>query len=108
MVGPSSLAPHDERERRNCYKYKMRCIGQLSQQVLPCHVSDHMEHIRRCRIPSEQLYRRLVIAAVEQYYRRRLPRWAGHVSPMPMDRLPRQLLAGFVANPRPAGSPLMT
>ena len=65
-------------------------------------------HTRHCRIPSVQLYRRLGIAAVEQYYRRRLPRWAGYVSRMPMDRLPRQLLTGFVANPQPAGSPLMT
>jgi len=37
-----------------------------------------------------------------------LLRWAGHVSRMPIDRLPRQLLKGFVTNPRPAGSPLMT
>ena len=51
---------------------------------------------------------RLGIAAVEQHYRRRLPRWAGHVTRMPMHRLPRQLLAGFAANPRPARSPLMT
>ena len=55
-----------------------------------------------------QLYRRPGIAAVEQYYRRRLLRWAGHVSRMPMDRLPWQLLTGFAANPRPAGPPLMT
>ena len=67
-----------------------------------------MVHTRRCRIPSVQLYRRLGIAAVEQYYRRRLPRLAGNVSRMPMDRLPRQLLTGFVANPRPTGSPLVT
>ena len=67
-----------------------------------------MEHTRRCRIPSVQLYRRLGIAAVEQYYRRRLLRWAGHVSRMPMDRLPRQLPTVSVANPRPTGSPLIT
>ena len=67
-----------------------------------------MEHTRRFRIPSEQLYRRLGIVAVHQYYHRRLLRWAGYVSRMPMDRPPRQLLTGFVANPRPTGSPLMT
>ena len=44
-----------------------------------------MVNTRRCHIPSVQLYRRLGIAAVEQYYRRRLLRWAGHVSRMPMD-----------------------
>ena len=65
------------------------------------------EHTKRCRIPSAQSYRRLGIAAVDQYYRRRLLRWAGHVPRMPMHRLPRQLLTAFAANPRPAGSSLM-
>ena len=63
---------------------------------------------RLCRIPSVQLYRRLGIAVVEHHNRRRLPRWAGQVSRMAMSWLPRQLLTGFVASPRPAGSPLMT
>ena len=44
-----------------------------------------MEHTRRSRILLEQLYRRLGFAAVEQYCRRRLLRWADHVSRMPMD-----------------------
>ena len=60
-----------------------------------------MEHTRRFHIPSVQLCRRLSIAVVEQYYHGRLLRWAGHVSRIPMDRLSRQLLTGFVANPRP-------
>ena len=58
--------------------------------------------------PLGQLYRHLGITAAEQHCRRRLLRWAGHVSRMPVDRLPRQLLKGPVANLRPAGSPLMT
>ena len=38
----------------------------------------------RHRIPSKQLYQRLGIAAVDQFYHRRLLRWAGHVSRTPM------------------------
>ena len=67
-----------------------------------------MAHTIRHHIPSKQLYKRLGIAAVDQYYHRRLLRWAGHVSRMPMSRAPQQLLTGWVANPRPIGSPLMT
>ena len=67
-----------------------------------------MEHTGRCRIPSVQIYRRLGIATVKQYYRRRLLDCAGHVSRMLMDWLSRQLLSGFVVNPRPTGSPLVT
>ena len=67
-----------------------------------------LEHTRRCRILSEQLYRRLGVATEEQYCRRRLLRWAGHVSRMPITRLPRQLPEGFAASPRSAGPPLMT
>jgi hypothetical protein len=59
-------------------------------------------------IKSKQLYKRLGIAAVDQYYHRRLLRWAGHVSRMPMIRVQRQLLTGWVAHSRPTGSPLMT
>ena len=67
-----------------------------------------MAHTIRHHIPSKQLYKRLGIAAVDQYYHRRLLRWAGHVPRMPMSRAPRQLLTGWVASPRPIGSPLMT
>ena len=42
------------------------------------------------------------------FHNRRLLRWAGHVSRMPMYRVPRKLLASWVANPRPVGRPQMT
>jgi hypothetical protein len=35
-------------------------------------------------------------------------RWAGHVARMPMDRMPRKLLAGLVERARPVSSPQMT
>ena len=60
-----------------------------------------MAHTIRHRIPSKQLYQRLGIAAVDQFYHRRLLRWAGHVSRMPMSRVQRQLRTGWVAHPGP-------
>ena len=37
----------------------------------------------------------------------RLLRWAGHLARVDMSRLPRKLLTGWVAHPRPNGCPLM-
>ena len=71
------------------------------------HVPDRHGGHQTIKYPLEAANRRLGIAAVGQHNRRRLPRWAGHVSRMPMHRLPRQLLTAFAANPRPAGSSLM-
>ena len=50
----------------------------------------------------------LGIESLDSYYQRRLLRWEGHVSRMPIDRLPRVLLTWWVANPRPIGCPQMT
>ena len=44
----------------------------------------------------------------DAYYNARLLRWAGHVARMPMDRMPRRLLTGWVKNRRLVGAPQMT
>ena len=62
----------------------------------------------RHHISTSSLLARLGIEPLETYYHRRLLRWAGHVSRMPLNRLPRMLLTGWVANPRPLGCPQMT
>ena len=68
----------------------------------------NIAHTIRHHISTSSLLARLGIEPVETYYHRRLLRWAGHVSRMPLDRLPRMLLTGWVANPRPLGCPQMT
>ena len=68
----------------------------------------NIAHTIRHHISSSSLFARLGIEPLDSYYQRRLLRWAGHVSRMPIDRLPRMLLTGWVANPRPIGCPQMT
>ena len=65
-------------------------------------------HTIRNRITTKSLFAKLVIDPLDTYYNRRLLRWAGHVSRMPISRVPRKLLASWVAKPRPVGSPQMT
>ena len=67
-----------------------------------------MAHTIRHRISSKNLLKRLHIEPLDTYYHRRILRWAGHVSRMPMSRAPRKLLTGWVANSRPIGCPQMT
>jgi hypothetical protein len=68
----------------------------------------NIAHTIRHHISTNSLLVRLGIEPLETYYHRRLLRWAGHVSRMPLNRLPRMLLTGWVANPRPLGCPQMT
>jgi hypothetical protein len=60
------------------------------------------------RITTKNLFERLGVGSVDSYYNCRLLRWAGHVARMPMDRMPRKLLTGWVEHARPAGCPQMT
>ena len=65
-------------------------------------------HTIRHRISSADLFKKLGLNPLDTYYHRRLLRWAGHVSRMPMTRAPRQLLTGWVDHKRPIGCPQMT
>jgi exonuclease III len=67
-----------------------------------------MAHTIRRRVRSRDLFARLGIQSLDRYYHHRTLRWAGHVARMPMSRLPRKMLTGFVAHPRPIGCPDMT
>ena len=65
-------------------------------------------HTIRHHISTDSLLKRLGVEPLDTYYHRRLLRWAGHVSRMPLTRAPRKLLTGWVEHPRPIGCPQMT
>ncbi len=65
-------------------------------------------HLWRHRITTEDLLERLHLSSFDEYYSSRLLRWAGHVARMPMTRVPRMLLTGWVPNSRFVGAPQMT
>jgi hypothetical protein len=67
-----------------------------------------MRQVRKFRITTEKLCERLHICSLDTYYNSRLLRWVGHVARMPMDRMPRKLLTGWVNHKRPVGAPQMT
>ena len=77
-----------------------RCVRSM------CRIT--MAHTMKHRITSKSLFERLGVGSFDSYYNRRLLRWAGHVARMPMDRMPRKLLTGWVEHARPVGCPKMT
>lgn len=67
-----------------------------------------MAHVWRHRITTEDLLKRLNLCCFDEYYNSRVLRWAGHVARMPMTRVPRMLLTGWVPSSRLVGAPQMT
>ena len=57
----------------------------------------------RHHISSADLLDKLGLSPLDTYNHRRLLRWAGRVSRMPMSRAPRRLLTGWVAHKRQIG-----
>ena len=74
-----------------------RCVRAM------CRVS--MWHVREYRITQANLESRLQLEPFQFYLARRRLRWAGHVSRMPMTRLPRMFLSSWVDNKRPRQRP---
>ena len=70
-----------------------RCVRAM------CRVS--MWHVREYRITQANLESRLQLEPFKFYLARRRLRWAGHVSRMPMTRIPRMLLSsGWITSAR--------
>jgi hypothetical protein len=62
-------------------------------------IADTIRH----RISSASLFKRLSIKPFDKYHNRRLLRWTGHFTRMPLTRAPRKILTTWVDNPRPLG-----
>jgi hypothetical protein len=67
-----------------------------------------MWHVREHKISQINLEHRLRLEPFDFYLARRRLRWAGHVSRMPMSRLPRLLLSSWVDHKRPQQRPQFT
>ena len=85
--------------RQLCTFYH-RCIRKMSRIT--------MHHTIKHHIKTTDLLQQLHLQPLHIYYETRLLRWAGHVSRMAMDRLPRKLLTGWVPHPRHNGGQMKT
>ena len=71
-----------------------------------CRVS--MSQVRRHRIRTSKLLKELALQPFEYYLESRCLRWAGHVSRMGPERMPRMLLTSWCPSSRVAGRPRMS
>ena len=67
-----------------------------------------MSQVRRHRIRTKKLLKELALQPLEYYLESRCLRWAGNVTRMDMDRLPRMLLASWCPSSRVIGRPRMS
>ena len=92
------------------------CLTEALVQELSCFHSRCMramcrvtrKHTRIHRISNADLQKRLDLRPIKSYLTRRQLRWAGHVSRMSFNRLPRKMLSSWVRSKRPRGAPQMT
>jgi hypothetical protein len=65
-------------------------------------------HMWQHHVSTQELGQRLAIDTIDTHVARRQLRWAGHVSRMEFERLPRRMLSSWVPHKRPCGAPSMT
>ena len=89
-----------EQELQKLQRFHHDCVRAM------CRVN--LSHTWKRRIRTNDLLQELGLQPLRWYYETRVLRWAGHVSRMPIDRLPRMLLTSWVPNSRVIGCPRMT
>ena len=82
-------------------------------KMLPCtmrprNVQNQSIPMWKNRISTCQLLNDLKMKPIEAYIDQRQMRWAGHVSRMPWNRLPRKILTAWCNSKNPRGAPQMT
>ena len=80
--------------------FHARCVRAM------CRVN--RRHSYKHRISTSELLDRLRLRSIDSYVTRRQLQWAGHVSRMDYERLPRKMLTSWVAEKRPVGCPYFT
>ena len=73
------------------YSYAFEVSKQVCSLHMPCGCPSYP--FATIHIPSWCLYRRLILLGIDSCFYNRVLRWAGGVERMPMNRVPRQLLA---------------
>ena len=84
---------------------KLRCFHARCIRAM-CRVNRW--HTFQQRISNAELRTRMGIDSLDSYVTRHQLRWAGHVSRMPYNRLPRKMLSSWVRSKRPRGAPQFT
>ena len=84
---------------------KLRSFHSRSLRAM-CRVN--RAHTWKHHISNDDLRKRTGLMTIDQYITKRQLRWAGHLSRMGMERLPRMMLSSWVRNKRPRGCPKFT
>ena len=85
---------------RKLERFHSQCVRTI------CGVTRRQQWLKHIR--NSTLRKRLGLETIEEMNATRNLRWAGHVARMPLSRLPRALLTGWVGHPRPDGRPQQT
>ena len=94
-----------------CWSLTEKCMNKIRVFIARCLRSMNRvtrKHTREYRISNEELRNRAGLLTPDAYVMRHQLRWAGHVSRMNWNRLPRKMLSSWVEHKRLVGAPEFT